>query len=90
MTITDKLTAANIAGVPNPPYAPDLSPCDLWLFGFLKESMNGMELSTEDQIVEAITTIWRGVTFDTLQSAFQEWMQRLSWVTETNGEYYFE
>jgi hypothetical protein len=40
--------------------------------------MEGMELSTENQIIEAITTIWRGITFDTLQSVFQEWMQRLN------------
>jgi hypothetical protein len=61
-----------------PPYSPDLSPCDFWLFGFLKESMEGINLSTEDRIVEAITTIWRGVTFDTLQSVFPEWMQRFN------------
>jgi hypothetical protein len=73
-----KLIAADIARAPHPIYSPDLSPCNFWLFRFLKESMEGMELSTEDQIAEAITTIWRGVTFDTLQSVFQEWMQRLN------------
>jgi hypothetical protein len=55
--ITDKLTATDIARAPHPPYSPDLSSCDLWLFGSLKNSMKGMESSTEDQIVEAITTI---------------------------------
>jgi hypothetical protein len=52
--------------------------------------MKDMELSIEDEIVEAITIIWEGVTFDTLQSVFQEWIQRLNWVMENNGEYYFE
>jgi histone-lysine N-methyltransferase SETMAR len=88
--ITYRLTAANIARAPHAPYSPNLSPCDLWIFGFVKESMKGMRLSAEDQIVEAITTIWRGVTFGTLQSVFQEWMQRLYWVVENNGEYYFK
>jgi hypothetical protein len=55
--ITDKLTAADFAGAPLPPYSPHLSPCDFWLFGLLKESMKGMELSSENQTVEAITTI---------------------------------
>jgi hypothetical protein len=76
--ITDKLTTADIARVPYPAYSPRLSPYDFWFFGFLKESMKGMELSTEDQIVEATTIIWRGITFDTLQSVFQEWRQRLN------------
>jgi hypothetical protein len=69
--ITHKLTVADIASAPHPLYSPDLSPCDSWLFGFLKKSMNGMQLSTEDQLVEAIPIIWQGVIFDTLQSGFQ-------------------
>jgi hypothetical protein len=88
--ITDKLTAADIARVLHPLYSPDLSPCDFWLFRFLKKSMKGMELSTKDQSVETITTIWRGVTSDTVQSVFQEWMQRLNWVIKNNGECCFE
>jgi hypothetical protein len=88
--ITNKSTAADITHALHPPHSPDLSPCDFWLFGFLKESMKGMELSTENQSVEAKTTIWRGITFDTPQSVFQDWMQRLHQVIENNSEYYFE
>jgi hypothetical protein len=88
--ITDKLTAADIARARHPFYLPDLSPCDISPFGFLKEPMKGMELSTEDQIVDAMTIIRRGVAFDRLKSMFQEWMQRLNWVTENHGKYYFE
>jgi hypothetical protein len=73
--ITEKLTAADIARVSHLPYSTDLSPCDFWLFGFLKGSKKDMELPTKDSIVEVIPTIWRGVTFDTLQSVFQEWIQ---------------
>jgi hypothetical protein len=88
--IISKLIAVDITRAPHPPYSPGLSPCDFWLFGFLKEPMQGMGLSTEDQIVEAITTIWWRVTFDTLHSVFQEWMQWLNWIIKNNGEYYFE
>jgi histone-lysine N-methyltransferase SETMAR len=55
--IADELTAADIARAPHPPNSPNLSPCDFWRFGFLKESMKGMELSAEDEILEAIPTI---------------------------------
>jgi hypothetical protein len=73
--IKHKLIAADIAHTSHPPYSPDLNSRDFWLFGFPRESMEGMDLSTEDRIVEAITIIWRGVTFDTLQSVSQEWVQ---------------
>jgi hypothetical protein len=55
--ITDKLTAADIARAPHSFCSPDLSPCGIWLFEFLKKSVKGTELSTEDQIVDGITII---------------------------------
>jgi hypothetical protein len=63
----DQLTNADITRA-----APDPRPCNFWLFGFLKESMKGMDLTTEDHIVEAVTTIWRSVTFETQRSVFQK------------------
>jgi hypothetical protein len=68
--IAGELIAADIGRAPDLPSELDLSPCDFLLFGFLKESMEGGELSVEDQIIEAVTIIWRGFTFDTLQSVF--------------------
>jgi hypothetical protein len=49
-----------------------------------------MELTTEDHIVAAITTIWGGVTFETQQSVFQEWTRPLIWVIDSKSEYYVE
>jgi hypothetical protein len=84
--ITGHSTSANIVRAPHPSYWLDLSPFDYWLFEFLKESMKGMELTTEYHIVEAITAIWRGATFEIMQLVFQEWMQRLTWGIDCNGE----
>jgi hypothetical protein len=35
-----------VTGLPNPPYSPDISPCDFWFFGWSKEQMRDMN-STE-------------------------------------------
>jgi hypothetical protein len=56
----------------------------------LKESTKGKEFSTDDQLLDAIATIWNTLTFETLESVFREWMSRLSWVIDNNSEYYFE
>jgi hypothetical protein len=74
----------------NPAYSPDISPCDFWLFGFLKKKLKEQELSTSDEILEAITTIWNDVTFEELQSGFSIWIQRVTWVIEHGGEHYNE
>jgi transposase len=42
--VTDELEVLRLNRVPHPPYSPDLSPCDFWLFGMLKQER---ELSTE-------------------------------------------
>jgi hypothetical protein len=60
---------------PHPAYSPDISPCDFWLFGFLKEKLKEQELSTSDEIIEAIMTICNDVTSKDLQSVFSEWIQ---------------
>ena len=42
--ITDYLTKMGIKTVPQPPYSPDLAPCDFWLFPKLKEKLRGLSL----------------------------------------------
>jgi hypothetical protein len=74
-----------IERVPHPTYSPDLSPCDCWLFGFLKEKLKEYELSTSDEITEAIAIIWNDVTFKELQSVFSELTQRGTLVVEHGG-----
>jgi hypothetical protein len=78
-----KLDKHPIARLPHPPHSPDLSPCDLWLFGMLKDR----KFDSHDEIKEAITMAWNDFTFDEVQNVFHNWMNRLSWVIETGGEY---
>jgi hypothetical protein len=56
---------------PHLSYLPDLSPCDIWLFGSLKTSKNATKLTTENHTVEVIATVWRSVPFKIVQVVFQ-------------------
>ena len=49
--ITDYLTKMGIKTVPQPPYCPDLAPCDFWLF--LK--LRGCRYETIEEMKEAVT-----------------------------------
>jgi hypothetical protein len=60
-----------IERAPDRAYSLDINPCDFWLYGFLKK-LKEQELSTSDEIIEVITTIWNDVTFEELQSVFSE------------------
>jgi hypothetical protein len=66
----NKLPAASIRQAPDPLHSPGQSPGDFWMFRFLKESMKGMELTTEEYSVEAIAKIRRGVILKSCNPCF--------------------
>jgi hypothetical protein len=52
--------------------------------------MKDHEFHSHDAIEEAITVAWNDLTFEDVQSIFYDWMRRLTWVIENEGEYIFE
>jgi hypothetical protein len=85
-----KFDKYHIARLPYPPYSPDLSPCDFWLFGMLKGILKDQEFHSHNEIEEVITMAWNGLIFDGIQSIFHNWMNQLRWVIENGGEYITE
>jgi hypothetical protein len=61
----------HIVRLPHPPYSPDLSLCDFWLFGMLKRILKNRYFHSHDEIEEAITMAWNDITFDEVQSVFR-------------------
>ena len=55
--VTDYLTKMGIKTVPQPPYSPDLAPCDFWLFPKLKEKLRGCRYETIEEMKEAVTKV---------------------------------
>ena len=45
-----------IKTVPQPPYSPDVGPCDFWLFPKLKEKLKGCRYETIE-MKEAVTKV---------------------------------
>jgi hypothetical protein len=88
--VVSKFEQHHIFRLPHPPYSPDISPCDFWLFGLLKGIMKDREFHCPELIEEAITVAWNDLTFEEVQSIFYDWMRRLAWVIEHGGEYILE
>jgi transposase len=86
--ITEKLEKRHIGRAPRPSYSPDLSPCDFWLFGILKQKTKERVFQSEEPILAAITESWNELTFEDIQRVFHNWMERLIWVIANIGEYY--
>ena len=65
--VTDYLTKMDIKTVPQPPYGPELAPCDFWLFPKLR----GCRYETIEEMKEAVTKV-----IDTLiQEDFQKLLE---------------
>ena len=84
----EKLAEKNIILLPHPAYSPDVAPSDFFLFGYLKDRLQGSQFETSHQLLEAITDIISSIPKETLNSVFEEWMDRLQFVVDNGGEFY--
>ena len=64
-----------IKRVPQPPYNPDLSPCDFWLFPKQKEKLGGCRYETIEEIKEAVTKVIDALTQEDFHGAFQKLLE---------------
>jgi hypothetical protein len=61
----------------HPPYSPDLSPGDFYLFGAMKENFSGQHFDSVDELFFAIEALLRGLPADFLRTVFLELERRL-------------
>ena len=60
-----------IKTVPHPPYSPDLTPCDFWLFPKLR----GCRYETIEEMKEAVTKVIDMLTQEDFDRAFQKFLE---------------
>ena len=58
--------------VPQPPYSPDVAPCDFWLFPKLR----GCRYETTEEMKEALTKVIDTLTQEDFHGALQKLLKR--------------
>ena len=71
-----------IKTVPQPPYRPDLAPCDFWLFPKLR----GCLYETIEEMKEAVTKVIDTLTQEDFHGAFQKLLERYNCIA-AGGDY---
>ncbi|GFW79158.1 uncharacterized protein TNCV_3631891 [Trichonephila clavipes] len=66
------LASKNIPVVPQPPYLPDLSPCDFFLFPKLKNHFKGCHFGTLENIQMAVTDQLRAIPISDFHQCYEE------------------
>ena len=73
-----------IKTLPQPPYGPDLAPCDFWLF--LK--LTGCRYETIEEIKKAVTKVIDTITQKDFHGAFQKLLARYNKWIPAGGDYF--
>lgn len=88
LLVNDFLAEKRVSVMPHPPYSPDLSPCDFFLFGKLKSSLKGIIHKTEDEIKETAIRKLKTVTADDYEGCFRSLVKRWRQCIGCNGDYF--
>ena len=70
--VTSYLTYMGIKTVPNPPYSPDLAPCDFKMCPRLKEKLRGRRFEDLEEMKEALTEALVTFTLEDYLRAFKK------------------
>ena len=68
----------------SPPYSPDLSPCDFFLFPRLKNHLKWCHFGTLD-IKQSVTDELTGITAEAFQHCYEQWKQHLRLCVAAQG-----
>jgi transposase len=81
----EKIEELGFILVPQPPYFPDLAPCDFFLFGYLKHHLEGKHFTREDQVITAIREVFDKILLQTFQNVMDDWQYRLRRCIQLGG-----
>ena len=73
-----------IKTVTQPPYSPDLAPCDFWLF----PKRRGCRYETIEEMKEAVTKVIDTLTQEDFHGTFQKLLERFNKCIAAGGHYF--
>lgn len=86
--IQNFLTKHSTPVVRQPPYSPDMAPCDFWLFPKLKMPLKGTRFQTREDIMQNATDHLRAIPKEDFQRCFQQWQKRWEKCVAAQGDYF--
>ncbi|KYN39393.1 hypothetical protein ALC56_06212 [Trachymyrmex septentrionalis] len=88
LLVSSFLAKNNTIIMPQPPYSPDLAPCDFFLFPKLKRPMKGRRFATIEQIKAASLEELKAIPKSAFQKCFDDWKKRWHKCIVSEGDYF--
>ena len=86
--VQEYLKESGLDVLDHPPYSPDLSPCDFWLFPTLKEMLAGHHFESHCGIGSAVYQCLQHIPKEDYRAAFRKWVDRCKMSVEAGGTYF--
>ncbi|EFO84462.1 hypothetical protein CRE_18120 [Caenorhabditis remanei] len=83
-----KLMSFGWTVLPHPPYSPDLTPSDYWLFSHLQHQLEGQNFKTKDDIKKELTSYFAERPAEFWQEGIKKLPGRWQQVLDADGEYF--
>jgi hypothetical protein len=83
----EKIEELGFILVPQPPYSPDLAPCDFFLFGHLKQHFEGKHFTRKDQVIAEVREVFDRIPLQTFENVMNDWQYRLRTCIQLGAEY---
>jgi hypothetical protein len=74
--------------IPQPPYSPNLVPCDFFLLPKMKLKLKGRRFDTMEEIQAESQRVLDSLTEKGFQEAFQKWRRRWDQCLHAGGNYF--
>lgn len=71
-----------------PPYSPDIAPCDYWMFPKLKMALKGKRFDDIETIQSNATRELKAIPKPAFENCFKMWKHRWERVVQSNGDYF--
>ena len=88
VAVQEFLARKKVCVLNHPPYSPDLSPCDYFLFPKLKLPLKGRLFEDVQDIQGAVTSTLRAIPQEDVQRSFQSLLERATRCIDAEGMYF--
>jgi hypothetical protein len=88
LSVQQFLTKNGMTQLLQPPYSPDLAPCEFFLFPLMKKVLKGKRFADVEEVKKKTTEALKGITLKEFQDCFEKWKTRLDRCIASNGQYF--
>jgi histone-lysine N-methyltransferase SETMAR len=85
--IAERMFLREFKKMDHPPYSPDLSPCDFFLFGYLKGELAKRDYATPEDLLFEVRCVAAGISSELCRRVFENWIVRLQECIKCGGDY---